>query len=248
MICPDREPALNGLIDGALTAAEARQTVAHLAACPGCAAGLAELLALRAEIAALAPEEPAPEAVRSRIAAAIAAPIGPTHPRSAPPATWRRAALAGGLALAAAIALAVFATAPPGEGPPLRALADATIRNELPRPQTAKRSVAAAWFVRHDLTPPPVPRLDQAGFDFVGFRADLVAGHRAAVLIYGRNGKRLSLFAWPAGAGEGPHPPRTARARAMTVIYWNDGRTEFWAVGTDPDTIAAFAAAYRGVL
>ena len=48
MICPEREPALNGLIDGELTAAEAREIAAHLAGCPGCAAGLAGLLALRA--------------------------------------------------------------------------------------------------------------------------------------------------------------------------------------------------------
>ena len=252
MICPEREPALNGLIDGELTAAEAREIAAHLAGCPGCAAGLAGLLALRAEIAALAPAEPAPAELRSRIVSAIAAPAGtvPERPRWRPRlrAARRPAVLAAGLALAAAVALGIFAVTPSSEGPTLRALADAASRSDLPRPLTAARDTARAWFVRHDLPAPPAPGLGRAGFRFAGFGADLVAGHRAAVLIYRRHGERLSLFAWPAGAGEGPHPPRTGQTRTMTVIYWNDGHTEFWAVGPHPGTVAAFAAAYRGAL
>ena len=252
MICPEREPALNGLIDGELTAAEAREIAAHLVSCPGCAAGLAGLLVLRAEIAALAPPEPTPAELRSRIVSAIAAPAVPLQQR--PPrrpvlrAARRPAALAVGLALAAAVALGIFAVTPSGEGPTLRALADAAIRSDLPRPLTVARDAATAWFVRHQLAAPPAPGLGRAGFRFAGFGADLVAGHRAAVLTYRRHGEGLSLFAWPAGAGEGPHPPRTGRTRTMTVIYWNDGHTEFWAVGTRPGTVAAFVAAYRGAV
>ena len=275
MICPDREAALNALLDDELDPPAARALAAHVATCPGCAAGLAGLLALRAELAALAPAVPAPAALRQRIEAALPGAPGATAPldglaaavpRGGPRGGGSRPAprrsgfgwtvrggvggFAAGLAVAAMLALAVFAARRGGEEThTLAALADSVQRMEQPAAEPAPpgtgRMAAARWFAHQGLIVPPAPDLAAGGFRFAWYRGERVAGHRAAVLGYLRAGQPITLFAWPSGHGEPAHPPRTARAGGMTVVYWNDGQTEFWAVGKAADTVAAFVAAYR---
>ncbi len=266
MTYPDRELELNALVDGELDPQAARTLAAHIATCPDCAAGLAGLLALRAELAALAPPGPAPEALRQRIEMALpAAPAG-TSPdrgwwtaargrrsgrtRAGTAARGGVAGFAAGLAVAAVLALALFATPRGGEErDTLAALAASVHRAELPAsllaPAAGTREAARGWFAAQRLATPPTPDLAAEGFRFASYRGDLVAGHRTAVLAYQRTGQPVTLFAWPSGHGEPAHPPRTARADGMTVVYWNDGSTEFWAVGARPEAVTAFVAAYR---
>jgi len=272
MICPDREPALNALIDGELDPAASRALAAHLASCPGCAAGLVEMLALRGEMAALAP--PASPALAARVGAALAAeaagvasprPGATVAARAGRPAARRRGwkgygrslgGLAAGLAVAGLVLLVTGRLVRPGPSRgELVALSDAAGRLSLPLPQAPTsqgsapaRRAAGPWFRAAGLPAVPAPELVAAGFRFAGFRADLVAGHRAAVVVYRRRGgAAVALFAWRAGAGEGAHPPRRARVGERLVVYWNDGTTEFWAVGARGDGVRDFVAAYRRV-
>jgi anti-sigma factor RsiW len=261
MICPDRETALNALSDGELDAAAARALAAHVATCPGCAAGLAGLLALRAELAALAPAGPAPEALRQRVEASVAKAAArpgsrgrvPGRTAAARAARHGLAGFAAGLAVASVVAVTMIATRPSThEAATLSALADSARRAALPvaalTPPGAAAPSPTVWFTRHGLAAPPAPDLAAAGFRFGSYRGDLVAGHRAAVLDYARAGHPVALFAWPPRPGEAAHPPRTARTQGMTVTYWNNGRTEFWVVGADPQAVAAFVAAYRAAM
>ena len=271
MICPDREPALNALIDGELDPAASRALAAHVGTCPGCAAGLVEMLALRREMAALAP--PASPALAARVGAALAAGIASPRPgatvaaRAGLPAARRRGrnglarslgGLAAGLAVAGLVLLVTGRLVRPGPSRgELAALGDAAGRLSLPLPRmpaaqggaaqggALARQVAGPWFRAAGVPVVPAPELAAAGFRFAGFRADLVAGHRAAVLVYRRGVAAVTLFAWSAGAGEGAHPPRRARAGERLVVYWNDGTTEFWAVGARGDGVRDFVAAYR---
>lgn len=265
MICPDRETALNALIDGELDTVAARALAAHVETCPGCAAGLVGLLALRGEIAALAP--PASPGLAARIGAALdgAAPVvAPPPPAPAETASsrpigrpwagwgvgWSLGGLAAGLAIAALIVLTgVWPPHGGGERATLAALADADRRIALPTPSGPGVAKPAAWLRAAGLPTPPVPDLAKAGYRLAAIRGDLVAGHRAAVLIYRRpampGGAALALFAWSAAAGEAGHPPRLARLGDRRVVYWNNGRTEFWAIGPLGAGVRAFAAAYR---
>jgi anti-sigma factor RsiW len=265
MSCPERQAELNALIDGELQPTPAQALAAHVAACPACAATLAGLLALRVELAALAPPGPAPAAVRARIEAGLTRAAAAPE-RAAPGWAGRRGAAArgagigfgAGLALAAMLALALFAARPGGAGhaaeerATLAALAGSVHRAELPAallaPAGTARTGAAGWLAAQDLPAVPAPALGAAGFRFAGYRGDLVAGHRATVLAYRRDGRQVSLFAWPAGHGEPAHPPRDAAAAGITIVYWNNGRTEFWAAGPDAGTVARFVAAYRRAL
>jgi len=266
MTCPDRELELNALVDGELDPQAARALAAHVAGCPDCAAGLAGLLALRAELAALAPPGPAPEALRRRIENSLPPSPAATTPdqgwwtaargrrngrtRAGAAARGGIAGFAAGLATAAVLAFALFAPPRGGEErETLTALAASVHRADLPRsllaPTPGTRAAARGWFAAQGLATPPAPDLAAEGFRFTFYRGDLVAGHRTAVLGYQHTGQPVTLFAWPSGHGEPAHPPRTARSGGMTVVYWNDGNTEFWAVGAQTEAVAAFVAAYR---
>ncbi len=130
----------------------------------------------------------------------------------------------------------------------MRAVADAGLRQGVAPAALVladnRRGGADAWFARHGLARPPAPDLRGAGFRYLGCRADVVAGHRAAILVYGAAGGTISVLAWPAG-GEGAHPPRAARAGGLAVLYWSDGRLEYWVTGARAAAVARLARDYR---
>lgn len=244
MICPDRDLALNALIDGELDRAGEADLLAHIVTCPGCAAGLAGLLALRARLAAIAPCAAVPAALTERIAAALT-----PRPRRGP--AWRAAATgAAASALAAGLVLALL---PRGPTATLRAVADAGLRERI-EPAALNLSHtrlggADAWFARHHLAIPPVPDLAAAGFRFAGCRTDVVAGHRAAILVYRqgerRGGPDVTVLAWPAGAAPAPRP-LAAEIAGRSVRSWTQGRLAFWAETRAPAPILAhFVTSYR---
>ena len=261
MTCPDRTEALNALIDNELDRPGRAALRAHLEACPACAGALVELLSLRAELASLAPPEPAPPALAARIAEALAreSPAAVWHATAAAPpprAPSRRRGLSGfGLGVlsaglvAAGLFLTLSAPVPSHERLTLAALADAAARTALPEPgRGLSRAALAAWFRHQDVPAPALPQLAAAGFRLDGYGTDLVFGHRAARVRYAGSGGVVLVFAWTPGPGEGAHPPRTARAGTWTVTYWNDGHTEFWVVGADAAATHRFVTAYRADL
>ena len=81
--CPDKSHLIHAFLDGELDAANTEAFETHLKTCAGCAAELAELQALRARIAGPGVAAPAPEALRGRIEAMIAAEAAPAPRRRA---------------------------------------------------------------------------------------------------------------------------------------------------------------------
>jgi anti-sigma factor RsiW len=242
MSCEDRALELNALIDGELPPKAEAGLLDHIPTCPSCAAELAGLMMLRARLAKLAPVEQPAEALTERIDRAITSQAA-GRPRQR---LILAGAGAGGLALAAAIFLMLLPRH--DEAPTIRAVVDAALRQEIPQAAIVladtRTGGADAWFSRHRLATPPVPDLTPAGFRFLGCRTDIVAGHRASILVYGDAGRLVTLEVWPAG-GEAAHKVRSDVADRRAVAYWNNGRSEFWVSGADHSIVTRFTAAYR---
>lgn len=244
MNCEDRTLDLNALIDGELPGGSENALLAHMATCPACASDFAGLLTLRSRLTRLAPFEPPSEELATHIERSIARP----GRGSGPARRAVRSVLVGvsALALAAAVILLLL---PRHDGAPtVRAVADASLRQELPKSAIILADTrvggADAWFARHHLATPPAPDLASVGFTFLGCRTDIIAGHRASILVYGRDGDRLTLVAWPTD-GETAHKARVASAEDQAVRYWNNGELEFWVTGGDRKLVRRFAVAYR---
>jgi anti-sigma factor RsiW len=233
MNCADYNESLSGLLDGELPAAQAAALAAHLAGCPACAQTLAELAALRADLAQMLPAGQAPADLQARIeallgpeAAAETKIVPLRQPRRLPRAS--RALWLAMPALAAALIVALLPRHDPTKD--LLSVHDAVLRSaSLTSGPMAAAPVAA---------PPSVP-----GFQLTANRTDIVAGHAAQVASYVRDGHSITLCIWPAN-GEPAHGVRQAVFQGMTIKYWNDGDHEYWAASAGPaDNLAAFVRA-----
>jgi anti-sigma factor RsiW len=73
-----------------------------------------------------------------------------------------------------------------------------------------------------------------SGYHVRSVRLDIVAGHDAQVVTYAGNSGVITLCSW-AAHGEPAHAVRTATYRGASIMYWNDGTTEYWAVSDQHD-------------
>jgi anti-sigma factor RsiW len=227
-------------MDGELAPKEIAELTDHLVTCPICARNLAELGALRLALAEAIPEGEVTEAFSSRISAMLnnlteeaqshgveGGRVVPFIRRYRPPTL---AAISYSVATAAIAATMVFTLMrQPDNKIDLAAVRDASLRTSL---------------VSNDVqgtTPANV-----AGYRVVGARYDLVAGHRARVVIYQGATDVVTLCSWAAN-GEPAHGVKAAVYRGTNVMYWNDGATEFWAASNAPGIdLKEFVKGVRG--
>jgi anti-sigma factor (TIGR02949 family) len=243
--CPDKELLLHALADGELDAANAAALEAHVQACPGCAEALARLQTLRRLVRAAEVRRAAPEALRDRLEAQIAAPPEAAAPERRP----RRLAAAAPWALSAALAasLVLVLLAPGGE--------PASLEREVVfghvRALQADHALDVATSDRHTVKPwfngkldfaPPVADLADRGYPLAGGRLDYLDGRSVAALVYRRRLHLIDLFVWPAKAGE--HRSGSARKDGYSLAWWTQGGLEFWAVSDiDQEDLQGFRAA-----
>jgi anti-sigma factor RsiW len=99
------------------------------------------------------------------------------------------------------------------------------------------------WFAGKVPFAPIVPELQAQGFPLIGGRAEFVAGHTAAALVYGRGLHKINLFIWPATADTGA--PKTTY-NGYSLVHWRDRGLTYWAV-TDAaaSELDAFEQAFR---
>jgi len=99
------------------------------------------------------------------------------------------------------------------------------------------------WFAGKVPFAPSVPELQAQGFSLLGGRAEYVAGHTAAALVYARGLHKINLFIWPTSARE----PGASKAAydGYSLVHWSDRGLTYWAV-TDaaPAELEAFKLAY----
>jgi anti-sigma factor RsiW len=237
--------------DGELDAAEAATLAAHRQHCPVCQAAAAALQRVRL-LMDDGLYEPAPDDVRRRIMARLAA---AQPPAPAPPwalqsrmRTWWSAGIGFGLGAACAAALAFLIAAP--SGPDLtRELVASHIRalqpGHLEDVVSTDRHTVKPWFDGRLDFAPPVKDLKDVGFPLKGGRLDYVEGRPVAALVYQRDKHIIDLYIWPGEQGE-RSAPQLAEYHGYNIVHWTWNAMTFWAVSdVEPVQLHDFAQAWQ---
>jgi anti-sigma factor (TIGR02949 family) len=256
--CADMKLLAHGLLDGELDAANALRCEQHLAACSHCAAEYEAFQALRQAIRTGDARHRAPDALKSRVLAALNAASEPVPVRtdrrqaSGPrPSAWRRwTTAASGLALAASLALFIAA---PLRGPDLTTeLVAGHVRSllvdHLTDVQTSDQHVVKPWFTGKLDFSPPVVDLASAGFPLVGGRLDYLSDRVVAALVFKRREHVINVFIWPATSDSLQQASRSddMPREGYHVLHWTEGGMVFWAVSDlNLPELRAFEEAFR---
>jgi len=224
------ELQLDAYLDGELALGEARELEAHLKECSDCGRLHEARVALSAAIRKQVPAFRAPDALRSRVRAAVRAAAGtpPLH-HVLPPVAARWLALAASLALVALGGWRLGLSRASGQ-----ALADQVlashVRSLMPGHLTdvisSDQHTVKPWFNgKLDFSPPVY---DFAGRDYplIGGRLDYVGGRPVAVLVYRRRQHLINVFLWPATRLAGG--PGVAMRQGYHLLHWTTLDYAYW--------------------
>ncbi len=256
--CPEWRLLLHGLVDNELDAEHARRVERHVAEHPACAAELVRIRRTRQVLGAGEVRWRAPDALRSRLTAAIAAEVAGTAAPLPPAGAWAR--IAGWLgsflaplqpltlpASAAVLALSVVLVAMPRPetqnlpselvGSHIRSM----LADHLTDVPTSDRHTVKPWFNGQVPFSPPVVDLADHGFPLKGGRVDYVGGKVVAALVFQHEAHVVNLFVWP-GTGQESSGARDG----FNLIGWTEGGLTFWAVSDlNAPELSDFARAFR---
>jgi mycothiol system anti-sigma-R factor len=247
MQCEEIRSRLDAYVDGEIAEPERVLLREHLAECPECGPEMAALERLRDGIRRAAPVYRAPEALRSRIRAALRTEARAEAPAARPAPGW--------LAYAASILLAVAV----GSGGTLlitgerqgdavaNELIDSHLRSLLGSHLTdvasSDQHTVKPWFAGKSDVSPPAVDLAGEGFPLVGGRLDLIAGKPAPALVYRRRQHVINVFVLPASRAD---LGATLTRRGYTLRHWDEGDLGLWAVSdAAPSELAEFEHAFR---
>jgi anti-sigma factor RsiW len=248
--CPDKAMLLEALLDGELDAVHAAEVEAHVAGCAGCRAALDDLAAMRLMLRTPGVREPAPERLKTRIAAGVT-PAQPAANDDRPVSALRRrapvAAFGGVVGVAACFALALIVMPMLSSG----ALEDELVAGHVRSLQashlidvaTSDQHVVKPWFDGKLDFAPPVIDLAQQGFPIVGGRLDYVDHRAVAAVVYKRGRHLINLFIWP-----GSKPPAVGRHTrdGYTLLDWSQGGMTYWAVSdVNPNDLTLFESLHQ---
>lgn len=283
MECHDVERALSAYVDDEVDREESAAVRRHLETCATCRQKLAAIDDL-GRLIRRAPYYTAPDTLRDRLAAAATT---RGRARRLPWTWWKRgqpsfAAGMGALGWAAAAAMiAAVATlaiaalmwrSPTSLRDASASSADATTRiaetivDNHVRALIGEHLLDVASTDRHTVKPwfqgkldfaPPVEDLAGIGYPLIGGRAEYMAGHQAAALVYRRGQHTINLFVWPSSAADTSTTASTTASttsasmearslRGYRVRHWSRMGMTFWAVSDLNDAeLSAFAQALQ---
>ena len=223
---------LHALIDDELDAGHAREVETHAAACPNCAAELAQHREMHQAMRSANLRLAASEALRSRVEAAIPTPAAPAL------APTRRSLLQGfafGTALSAAVAASVVFVVVRSDQDQ-RVLGDvvsAHLRSlqaeHLTDVPSSDQHTVKPWFNGRLGMAPPVADLTAQGFTLLGGRLDYIDGKPVAAIVYRRRVHIINLFV--AVAADSHHAAaRSEVVQGFNTLRWSDQGLRFIAI------------------
>jgi len=242
---------LDGELDSATTAAFER----HLERCADCSRELANLEILRRGLLAAELRGTASDALRARLQVAPAAPAHASvavAARAQSNGRWLRAwALAATLALVAVGAFDAGRWWSTREAPSnfteavvsshLRAL----LGEHLVDVPSSDRHTVKPWFAGKLEFAPHVLDLADADFPLRGGRLEILAGRRAAALVYQSDRHVITLVAWPSTAAASTGA-REEELHGLQIAHWQGGGFEYWAVSdVERARLAEFVRRWR---
>jgi anti-sigma factor RsiW len=200
--CEQSHSVAHAYLDGELDAVRAAEFEKHLAVCPDCAEAIASWDEVRSGIQRTGLREIAPARLKERVYADL-------HRDRQSGQQLRRVPYAAWLAAAAAIVLALIASAKflpireRSSAPPqlVAQLVDAHLRSLQPGHLmdvvSTDQHTVKPWFDgKLDFSPTVQDFADQ-GFPLQGGRLDVAGGRTVAALVYGRRKHIVSVFVWP---------------------------------------------------
>ena len=237
--CPDKELLLHALADNELDAGNVLALEAHIATCAGCAADLAAIREVKAQLTAAPLAYAAPQSLLDRLDAALAEAESPPAPRQRAlrAETW----VLSGTGAAIAASLALMAILPAGaslQGELVDAQARSLEAQHLVDVQTSDRHTVKPWFNGKIDFAPPVVDLASQGYPLVGGRLERIDGRRVAALVFHRQAHVINLFIWP---GDASPDPMMQQKDGYNLVRWGRAGLVFWAVSDcDPAALSGF--------
>ena len=233
MNCHDTQQLLHAFVDGELDLTTTLAVEQHFQECLTCCRARAELLELRAAIAAGSPFFKPPPGLLGRIQSAVrSAGDAPRPPRAF---SWRGLALAASLAFVALASWEMFRlfTSRPTDESLARELVAINVRSQmLPSHrfdvQSTDRHEVKPWFEDKVDFSPPVCDLTDEGFDLLGGRLEYLNNRSVAALVYQRRKHHINLYVWPSQGGA--FNPVAETRQGFHLVHWAQAGMEFWAI------------------
>ena len=229
----EQELRVQAYLDGELDAMDAAAVEAHLETCAQCQAQCEAHGDLHAALEG-AQYHRANPLLRARIAKSL------DSEKKVRPGFWTGVSGgAGGMAIAAGLALFFVTRAPMGLTDDLVAAHMKALDDGKPfMVASSDHHTVKPWFAGHADVSPPVTDFKAQGFTLVGGRSDKIAGQRAAVTIYRHGLHVVALYAW---ADTGRALPSDATRKGYHAYYWKQADMDFAAVSdTAPGELRDF--------
>jgi anti-sigma factor RsiW len=259
--CPERDLLLHGLADGELDAANALAVEGHLQSCAECAPAYSEILRQKQLFKSDALRFRAPDALRGRVLAAIAAEDGAQAPlaqrspipfRDRPRAFARFPLARAGAtfsAMALAASLILFVNSSNQTSGLDEQLVAGHVRSLLVSHLTdvasSDQHTVKPWFLGKLDFAPPVVDLAQKDFPLIGGRLDYIGGQVVPALVYKRHGHVINLYVWPVGKSVG----KTETLEGYHILSWTKGGFTYAAVSDlNLTELREFQSALNGAL